>query len=221
MTVLERNRRVEENMGLVHTCAKRFVGRGIEYDDLCQAGSIGLIKAVEGFDEERGLCFSTYAVPVILGEMRRLFRDGGTVKVSRTLKDLSMRANRVSAQFAAENDREPTVTELAALLEVEPELLAEALGASLPPLSLTFASGDDEGEEWDLPVAAPDTALIDRLALKQVLDSLQERDRTLIMMRYMGGRTQQSTAETLGMTQVQVSRRERVILAELRKKLTG
>ena len=221
MTVLERNRRVEENMGLVHTCAKRFVGRGIEYDDLCQAGSIGLIKAVEGFDEERGLCFSTYAVPVILGEMRRLFRDGGTVKVSRTLKDLSMRANRVSAQFAAENDREPTVTELAALLEVEPELLAEALGASLPPLSLTLASGDDEGEEWDLPVAAPDTALIDRLALKQVLDSLQERDRTLIMMRYMGGRTQQSTAETLGMTQVQVSRRERVILAELRKKLTG
>ena len=221
MTVIERNRRVEENMGLVHTCAKRFIGRGIEYDDLCQAGSIGLIKAVEGFNEERGLCFSTYAVPVILGEMRRLFRDGGTVKVSRTLKDLAMKAGRVSARFALEHGREPTVAELAGELEVEPELLAEALGASLPPLSLTFTSGDDEGEEWDLPVASPDSALIDRLALRQVLKNLSETDRNLILLRYIGGRTQQRTAEILGMTQVQVSRRERAILTELRKKLTG
>ncbi len=221
MTVIERNRRVEENMGLVHTCAKRFIGRGIEYDDLCQAGSIGLIKAVEGFDEERGLCFSTYAVPVILGEMRRLFRDGGTVKVSRSLKDLAMKAGRVSARFALQHGREPTVTELAGELEVEAELLAEALGASLPPLSLTFTSGDDEGEEWDLPVAAPDTALIDRLALRQALSNLSEPDRNLILLRYIGGRTQQSTADALGMTQVQVSRRERAILMELRKKLTG
>ncbi|MBP3936538.1 MAG: sigma-70 family RNA polymerase sigma factor [Clostridia bacterium] len=221
MTVLERNRRVEQNIGLVHTCAKRFIGRGIEYDDLCQAGSIGLIKAVEGFDEERGLCFSTYAVPVILGEMRRLFRDGGTVKVSRSLKDLSMKANRLQAAFALEHGREPTVSELASVLEVEPEVLAEALGASLPPLSLTFAGeNDDEGEEWDLPTAAPEAALVDRLALRQVLEELPERDRRLILLRYIGGKTQQNTAEELGMTQVQVSRRERVILGEMRKKLT-
>lgn len=221
MTVLERNRRVEQNIGLVHTCAKRFIGRGIEYDDLCQAGSIGLIKAVEGFDEERGLCFSTYAVPVILGEMRRLFRDGGTVKVSRSLKDLSMKANRLQAAFALEHGREPTVSELASVLEVEPEVLAEALGASLPPLSLTFSGeNDDEGEEWDLPTAAPEAALVDRLALRQVLEELPERDRRLILLRYIGGKTQQNTAEELGMTQVQVSRRERVILGEMRKKLT-
>lgn len=221
MTVLERNRRVEQNIGLVHSCAKRFVGRGIEYDDLCQAGSIGLIKAVEGFDEERGLCFSTYAVPVILGEMRRLFRDGGTVKVSRTLKDLSMKATRMQSAFALEHGREPTVSELAALLEVEPELLAEALGASLPPLSLTFAGeNDDEGEEWDLPTPPPEASLVDRLALRQVLEELPERDRRLILLRYIGGKTQATTAETLGMTQVQVSRRERAILGEMRKKLT-
>lgn len=221
MTVLERNRRVEQNIGLVHTCAKRFIGRGIEYDDLCQAGSIGLIKAVEGFDEQRGLCFSTYAVPVILGEMRRLFRDGGTVKVSRSLKDLSMKANRLQAAFALEHGREPTVSELASVLEVEPELLAEALGASLPPLSLTFSGeNDDEGEEWDLPTPAPETALVDRMALRQVLEELPERDRRLILLRYIGGKTQQNTAEELGMTQVQVSRRERVILGEMRKKLT-
>lgn len=221
MTVLERNRRVEQNIGLVHTCAKRFIGRGIEYDDLCQAGSIGLIKAVEGFDEQRGLCFSTYAVPVILGEMRHLFRDGGTVKVSRSLKDLSMKANRLQAAFALEHGREPTVSELASVLEVEAELLAEALGASLPPLSLTFSGeNDDEGEEWDLPTPAPETALVDRMALRQVLEELPERDRRLILLRYIGGKTQQNTAEELGMTQVQVSRRERVILGEMRKKLT-
>ncbi|MBQ1211037.1 MAG: sigma-70 family RNA polymerase sigma factor [Clostridia bacterium] len=221
MTVCERNRRVEENIGLVHSCAKRFIGRGIEYDDLVQAGSIGLIKAVEGFEEERGLCFSTYAVPMILGEMRRLFRDGGTVKVSRTLKDLSMKATRISAAFALEHDREPTVSELAGMLEVEPELLAEALGASLPPLSLTFAGeDDDEGEEWNLPTPAPEAALVERMALRQALEQLPERDRRLILLRYISGKTQQSTAEALGMTQVQVSRRERAILGEMRKKLT-
>ncbi|HCA28686.1 MAG TPA: flagellar biosynthesis protein FliA, partial [Ruminococcaceae bacterium] len=109
------------NIGLVHSCARRFIGRGIEYDDPFQAGCMGLVKAADGFDEERGLKFSTYAVPVILGEIRRLFRDGGAVKVSRSLKELSMRAARERENFISNEGREPTVSEMADLLGVEIE----------------------------------------------------------------------------------------------------
>ena len=113
-----------QNSGLVHSCARRFIGRGIEYDDLFQAGCMGLVKAADGFEEERGLRFSTYAVPVILGEVRRLFRDGGSVKVSRSLKELAMRATREREAFAAREGREPSVGELADLLGVSPEQAA-------------------------------------------------------------------------------------------------
>lgn len=209
------------NIGLVHSCARRFSGRGIEYDDLFQAGCMGLVKAADGFEEERGLKFSTYAVPVILGEIRRLFRDGGTVKVSRSLKELAMRASREREGFLSREGREPTVGELADLLGVEPEQAAEALGASLPPLSLTRSGEEDEGDQIDLPVAAPEERITDRLALQQVLAELEPKDRALIVLRYLNRHTQQATADKLGMTQVQVSRRERVILSEMRKRLTG
>ncbi len=216
-----REQKICDNMGLVHTCARRFLGRGVEYDDLVQAGSVGLVKAVDGFDETRGLRFSTYAVPVILGEMRRLFRDGGAVKVGRTLKELSLRAARERERFAVDCGREPTVSELAQRLGVDAEQATEALGASLPPLSLTRWGDEESGDQIDLPVAPPEEEITDRLALRQVLSELEGRDRRLIELRYLGRHTQQATAEALGMTQVQVSRRERVILAELRRKLTG
>ncbi len=214
-----REQTICDNIGLVHACVRRFLGRGMEYDDLFQAGCVGLVKAADGFDAERGLRFSTYAVPVILGEMRRLFRDGGSVKVSRSLKELSMRAVRERERFAAREGREPTVGELAALLGVEAEQAAEALGAALPPLSLTRAGEEDEGDQMDLPVEPPEESITDRLALRQVLDELAPRDRQLIELRYLRRHTQQATAEQLGMTQVQVSRRERVILAQMREKL--
>ncbi|MBE6757010.1 MAG: sigma-70 family RNA polymerase sigma factor [Ruminococcaceae bacterium] len=218
----ERERTVCDNMGLVHACARRFIGRGVEYEDLVQAGCVGLVKAVDGFEEERGLRLSTYAVPVILGEIRRLFRDGGAVKVGRTLKELSVRAVREHDRFVAENGREPQINELAQRLGVECAQAAQALGASLPPLSLTRWEGDgDDGDQIDLPVPPPEEQITDRLALRQVLAELDERDRCLIEWRYLRRRTQQVTAEALGMTQVQVSRRERVILKELRRKLTG
>ncbi len=216
-----REQRICDNIGLVHTCARRFMGRGIEYDDLFQSGCMGLVKAADGFDEARGLKFSTYAVPVILGEIRRLFRDGGTVKVSRSLKELSLRASRERDAFTAREGREPTVGELADLLGVEREQAVEALGASMPALSLTRSGDDDNGEEIDLPVTPPEEAVTDRLALQQVLGELEPRDRALIVLRYLNRHTQQATAEKLGMTQVQVSRRERVILQEMRKRLTG
>lgn len=218
----QRNAIVCENMGLVHACARRFMGRGVEYDDLVQAGCVGLVKAVDGFDAARGLRLSTYAVPVIMGEIRRLFRDGGAIKVGRTLKELSMRAARERERFVNEHGREPSVSELAARLGVDAAAAAEALGASLPPLSLTRWEDDsDEGDQMDVPVAPPEERITDRLALKQVLSELAENDRRLIEWRYLHRRTQQVTAEALGMTQVQVSRRERVILQELRRKLTG
>ena len=216
-----REERICDNIGLVHACARRFMGRGIEYDDLFQSGCMGLVKAADGFDEERGLKFSTYAVPVILGEIRRLFRDGGTVKVSRSLKELSLRASRERDAFTAREGREPSVGELADLLGVEREQAVEALGASMPALSLTRAGEEDDGEEIDLPVTPPEEAVTDRLALQQVLGELEPRDRALIVLRYLNRHTQQATAEKLGMTQVQVSRRERVILQEMRKRLIG
>ena len=207
------------NIGLVHACAKRFTGRGIEYDDLFQAGCMGLVKAADGFDESRGLKFSTYAVPVILGEMRRLFRDGGTVKVSRSLKELALRATREREKYLSREGREPTVGELADLLGVDTEEAAEALGASLPPLSLTRSGEEDEGDQIDVPVSPPEENITDHLALQQVLSELEPRDRALIVLRYLNRHTQQATADRLGMTQVQVSRREKIILEEMRKKL--
>lgn len=123
---------ITENMGLVHTCAHRFTGKGIEYEDLFQAGCMGLVKAFDAFDRERGVRFSTYAVPVILGEIRRLFRDGGTVKVSRTLKELSIRTAREREKFALKEGREPTIKELAERLGVSEEDVTEAVCAAAP-----------------------------------------------------------------------------------------
>lgn len=206
-----------ENLGLVHACAKRFSGKGIEYDDLFQAGCVGLIKAADGFQPERGLKFSTYAVPLILGEIRHLFREGGTVKVSRALHSLSYRVSRVREQMAAALGREPTVEELAREMDMEPTEVAGAVMVALPPISL---SADEENGPMDLPVESYEETLTDRLALGQVLEQLPPRDRALIRLRYMGRQTQQATALRLGMTQVQVSRREKAVLRELREKLT-
>lgn len=206
-----------ENMGLVHTCAKRLGGRGIEYDDLVQAGCVGLVKAADGFDPTRGLCFSTYAVPLILGEMRHLFREGGAVKAGRALRALSYRVSRLREQMTAALGREPSVGELAAELQEDPEQVAQAVGLSTPPLSLTAAEGD---AAIDLPVESYEQAVTDRLALWQVMEGLPPRDRALIRLRYWGCQTQQATADRLGMTQVQVSRREKALLSKMREMLT-
>ena len=215
---MDRDQQVQENIGLVHACAKRFKGRGIEYDDLFQAGCLGLVKAVDHFDESRGLKFSTYAVPVILGEMRRLFRDGGAVKVGRSLKELSIRASRKAADFADKEGRSPTVGELAKLLGVEPAEAAQALGAAQMPLSLT-ASEEEGGGQIDVSIDGDDEKIAELLSLKQVVKELPQRDQNIIYFRYYKHRTQTETAQALGMTQVQVSRREKVILQELRRKL--
>ena len=213
----DRDEKVRENLGLVHACAKRFKGRGIEYEDLYQAGCLGLVKAVDGFDDRRGIRFSTYAVPVILGEMRRLFRDGGAVKVGRALKELSLKAARVTADFSAREGRAPTVSELAEILQVEPSEAAQAVSAGQRPISLT---GDEEtGGQIDIAVESEAEKIGELIALRQVIGELPERDRNILYFRYFKSETQTKTAERLGMTQVQISRREKVILSQLRQKL--
>ncbi len=209
---------IKNNLGLVHSCCGRFKGKGIEYDDLFQAGCIGLIKAQKGFDESRGLKFSTYAVPVILGEIKRMFRDGGSIKVGRTLKELSLKVSRENERLTKLLDREPTVNEIAKSLSVSPEDVAEALCASQPTLSLT-CEDDDGVSEYDVAVDGGSEKLIETISLSEVMSSLPESDRKLIYLRYYRSKTQTETAKQLGMSQVQVSRREKVILSRMRQLL--
>lgn len=219
MNGLKNDSFVEDNLGLVHLCANRFRGRGIEYDDLYGAGCVGLVKAASAFDTERGVKFSTYAVPVILGEIKRLFRDGGMIKVSRSVRELGMKLTRTREQFTLLHGREPTVNELAELTNSDPEDVADALAVNMPPLSLTSSFEDDEGTQIDVAAPAPDSALVDILSLRQALSALDEEDRKLLYFRYFKDMTQTKTAEALGMTQVQVSRREKKLLMLLRGNL--
>ncbi len=204
---------MEENLGLAHLCACRFLGRGVEYDDLFQAGCVGLVKAAENFDTARGVKFSTYAVPVILGEVRRLFRDGGALRVSRGMRDLGRKAQETVDQLRQETGKAPGVAQVAQRLGVPVEKAALALGVGQAPLSLT---GPEDGGEVDVPVEAPEERMTERLTLYQILQTLEERDRKLIQYRYFQGKTQTQTAALLGMTQVQVSRREKKLLLFMR-----
>lgn len=214
----EQHRLVTGNLGLVHACARRYAGRGIEYDDLYQSGCEGLIKAAAGFDGSRMVKFSTYAVPAILGEIRRLFRDGGSVRVSRSIRDLGLKIRRAEDEFRSAEGRDPTVNELASALGVEPESVAEAIDASRPVISLT-SERDGEDYEEEIPSERFDETVVDLVALRQTISGLEESDREIIRMRYFGGMTQSHVAAALGMTQVQVSRRERRIIENMRKQL--
>lgn len=211
------NKFIQDNLGLVHSLAARFKGRGIEYEELFAAGCEGLVKAGLGFDESRGLKFSTYAVPVILGEIKRLFRDGGTVKVSRGLKELSLKAVRVQEELR-KNGNEPRLSDIAKALGVSVEQAGEAVAAALPPVSLTVS--DEEGEqELDVPVPPEQAKLTERIALNQCLALLEEDERRLIVIRYIKNKTQTETGEIMGLSQVQVSRKEKKALKRLRELL--
>ena len=210
---------IEQNLGLVHSCAGRFRGRGLEYDDLYSAGCMGLIKAYDGFDETRGVCFSTYAVPVILGEIKKLFRDGGTVKVSRSLKELSLRINAAREHHRKLCGTEPTLSQLSEELGESVENITLAIQAAQPALSLTPENREDDDHQMDIPVESPEEELTDKIGLAEVLESLPEQDRLLIKLRFYANRTQSETAKLLHTTQVQISRRERKILKLMRIRL--
>lgn len=206
---------IADNLALVHSLCTRFRGRGVEYDDLYQAGCIGLIKAVDGFDSSRGLQFSTYAVPVILGEVRRIFRDGGAVKVSRSLKELQLKVARAQPKLEATLSRAPTVSELAEHLGVTAEEITEAATAAQPTLSLTY-SGENGDEQIDIPVCDGSEGLENKILIDSALEQLDETERRIIEMRYYDYLTQSETAKRLCMTQVQISRAEKKILHKLR-----
>lgn len=208
----------EDHLGLAHLCANRFRDRGIEYEELYSAGCLGLVKAANAYDPSRGVCFSTYAVPVIMGEIRRLFRDGGSVHIGRRLKTRSVQAARIADRLRQAYGREPAVHEIAQEMGLSPAETAEAICAASPTVSLTALTEDGETQS-DIPVLSPETALQERLALEQVLALLPPEDRDLILLRYARQLTQSETAARLGMTQVQVSRREKKILTFLRSEL--
>jgi len=217
MTLKERHKKVEENLGLVHAVAKKFLGKGVDYEDIVSAGCIGLIKAIDNFDETKGFKLSTYAVPAILGEIKRIWRDGGSVKVSRKIKELSLKANRLNEQSLKERGVELTLTELSKILDVSKEEITEALSSARLPLSLSYHTDDDEEQELLIPVSSCEEALSEKLTLQKAIEELPEKDRLLITLRYFKNKTQTAAAQELNMTQVQVSRREKKILSNLRE----
>lgn len=209
---------IQNNLGLVHLCANKFRNKGIEYEEMFSAGCIGLVKAMKAFDPSRNVKFSTYAVPVILGEIKCLFRDGGSIKVSRKIKSLSIHISRERDRFSKNYGREPTISELSEILNVSESEIAEAVSAGLPTVSLTCE--DDEGcSQLDIPVESPDIKITDRVSLHQIISTLEPDDRQLIFLRYYRNLTQVQTAKLLGITQVKVSRREKKILSVIREKM--
>ncbi len=212
----ERNKLVESNMGLVYACANRFKGRGVEFDDLVQSGCIGLLKAAQGFDAERGFMFSTYAVPAIIGEIKRIFRDGGAVKIGRSDKEKARKLMNIRDELEKQLGREPTVSEISEKAQIPPAEVSQLICAMLPVISLT--ADDEENGLAEIDITTGDTTeeMGDSIALKAAVEKLSERDKQLVELRYFDGLTQTVTAQKLGMTQVQVSRREKVILQHLR-----
>ncbi len=218
--VKERNCFVEKNLGLVRLCANRFRGKGLEYEDLYAAGCVGLIKAADGFDPGRGLQFSTYAVPVILGEIRRLFRESGSIRIGRKIRDLSLKIARIREMYFAQHGEEPTVSMLADMLAVTDEEITQAILAAMPVTSLTVREDDGNAlEQLDIPTESFEESLPERISLQQALEGLKEEDQLLIRLRYREDKTQAQTAELLGTSQVQISRREKKILLHLRQQL--
>lgn len=216
----QREKRINDNLGLVHSCAQKFKNRGVEYDDLFQAGCVGLIKAADGFDESLGFVFSTYAVPAILGEMKRIFRDGGAVKVSRSIKERSRAVWAEKEKLANETGCEPTVTEIAQRVGLSVCETSELLLAFQPVISLTSGDSDNDEKQFDIPIESEEEKINEKLTLDACIKELSESDRKLIELRYYMSKTQTEVAGKLGMSQVQVSRREKKILKEIREKMT-
>lgn len=216
---------LSRNMGLVRTVAKRFSDRGTEYEDLVQIGSIGMLKAIRSFSLERGTAFSTYAVPLIVGEIRRHLRDDGPIKVSRIYKRQGVSLLHEKNRIMTEEGREPGIAELAACCGMSVEDAAISLDAVSPVTSLSdFVYGEDsvtfEGVLADEESENESERICDRIAISQSIGKLPPLWRKLIIFRYYRNMTQQQTAELLGLTQVKVSREEKKILAHLRQELS-
>lgn len=217
---------VEKNMGLVWSMVKRFQNRGYEIEDIFQIGCIGLIKAINKFDRRFDVKFSTYAVPMIIGEIKRFIRDDGIIKVSRTLKEIANRARVTREVMSKELGREPSVNEMAVRLNVSPEELVMAMEAGSSPESLYNSIGEGDSSPMLLidringESNSNEIDLIDKIALRQILKTLKPRERQIIILRYFKEKTQIQIAKMLGISQVQVSRIEKKILEDIRRKIS-
>lgn len=220
-----KERLVKENAGLIWSIARRFVGRGCDLDDLYQIGAIGLIKCIDKFDTEYGVKFSTYAVPMIMGEIKRFLRDDGIIKVSRPLKEMATKARYMHLTLQQKLGKPPTIDELAAALETDSEELVLALesGFEIESLHSVIQQGDGAPvyliDRLDND-SNSDESMVDMIALKQIINELEKKDRLVILLRYFHDKTQMEVAKLIGVSQVQVSRIEKRVLGTIREKLS-
>lgn len=213
---------LKNNTLLIKSIVNRFKNKGVDYDDLYQLGCIGLLKAINNFDEKFGVRFSTYAVPMIIGEIKRFLRDDGEIKVSRIIKMQAVNINKFIENYQIKNGVEPTIEVISNSLDILKEDVVLALDSSKMPLSLYESAGDVDDKSQELidkiPSKECEEDFIDRIYLKNLISKLGDRERKLIMLRYYRDKTQGEVAEILGVSQVQVSRMENKILSELKKK---
>ncbi len=216
---------IEHNVSLVKCIVKRYLGKGVEYDDLFQIACMGFLKAIAGFDEKFGVKFSTYAVPMIAGEIKRFMRDDGSVKVSRSMKQTAKEINLFIEEHVAKHGNQPPMSEIAKHFGLEEAEAVFIMGSSRMPLSL-YGGGDfKDGKERELietlPASDDQEEWLDKMLLRGAIDALSERDKRIIVLRYFRDMTQSEVAERIGVSQVQVSRIESRIIKEFREKLSG
>ena len=208
---------VRENNGLIWSVVRRYYGRGVEPDDLYQLGCLGFLKAVQGFDFDYGTCFSTYAVPKIAGEIRRFLRDDGVLKVGRSIREQAQTLYTVRERLRHQLGREPALSELSEATGLTPEEIARTDLATDAPESLQRETAEGLTLENVLGTEAPEEGMVERIALREAIDGLPEKERMTILLRYFKGLTQEQTARVVGVSQVQVSRLERRGLKRLRE----
>ncbi len=213
-----KQRLISENSPLIKCVVKRFKGRGVEYDDLYQLGSIGMLKAIENFSVDKGVRFSTYAVPMIMGEIKRYLRDDGLIKVSRLIKSLSYKIAYFVEDYVRKNDKSPEVSEIAAALGVEAQEVVFAMDSGKAPLSIYDKGEDESGQSImeKLPASMDGDDDLDKIIVRDAIRKLNERERKLIIMRYYRDLTQSEIAKELNVSQVQVSRLETKIIDKIK-----
>ncbi len=216
---------IEHNVSLVKCIVKRYLGKGVDYDDLFQIACIGFLKAITGFDESFGVKFSTYAVPMIAGEIKRFMRDDGSVKVSRAMKQTAKEMNAFVEEYTRKHDKAPSLSEIAKQFQMDETEAVFVMGSSKMPVSLQSGTDFKDGKQRELietlPAEDNQEDWLDKMLLRGAIESLSERDRKIIVLRYFRDMTQSEVAEKIGVSQVQVSRIENRIIKEFREKLIG
>lgn len=216
---------IEHNVSLVKSIVKRYLGKGVDYDDLFQIACMGFLKAINGFDESFGVKFSTYAVPMIAGEIKRFMRDDGSVKVSRAMKQTAKEMNAFVEEYGIAHGRQPSVREIAQKFGLDETETVFVMGSSKMPVSLYSGADYKDGSERELIETLPSKddfdEWLDKMLLRVAIEDLPERDRKIIVLRYFRDMTQSEVAQKIGVSQVQVSRIENRIIKEFRGKLTG